>query len=145
MPQVLLDRVVVSPDVVGDGTAVAVSGREAMVYGLAVLLCWVVLIRLASLLVLVSPASLGDFTSMYSDQPPKLLVVMSMVWLPVTIPPCSGIAMVRDESPVAEDDDLMLRAIQTGALVLDGLQVVEVLLLGWVWLVFSTALVRVLV
>ena len=39
----------------------------------------------------------------------------------------------------------MLRAIQTGALVLDGLQVVEVLLLGWVWLVFSTALVRVLV
>ena len=70
---------------------------------------------------------------------------MSMVWLPVTIPPCSGIAMVRDESPVAEDDDLMLRAIQTGALVLDGLQVVEVLLLGWVELVFSTALVRVLV
>ena len=70
---------------------------------------------------------------------------MSMVWLPVTIPPCSGIAMVRDESPVAEDDDLILRAIQTGALVLDGLQVVEVLLLVWVWLVFSTALVRVLV
>ena len=126
----------------------AVSGREAMVYGLVVLLCWVVLIRLASLLVLASPVLLwlpGSVTFMYSDQPPKLLVIMSMVWLPVTMPPCSGIAMVRDESPVAEDDDLMLRAIQTGALVLDGLQVVEVLLLGWVWLVFSTALVRVLV
>ena len=143
MPQVLLDRVVVLFP-----TGMAVSGREAMVYGLVVLLCWVVLIRLASLLVLVSPVLLwlpGSVTSMYSDQPPKLLVVMSMVWLPVTMPPCSGIAMVRDESPVAEDDDLMLRAIQTGALVLDGLQVVEVLLLGWVWLVFSTALVRVLV
>ena len=47
----------------------AVSGREAMVYGLVVLLCWVVLIRLASLLVLVLPASLGDFTSMYRFQP----------------------------------------------------------------------------
>ena len=145
MPQVLSSRGNVLPDALSDGTAS--SGREAMVYGLVVLLCWVVLIRLASLLVLVSPVLLwlsGSVTSMYSDQPPKLLVVMSMVWLPVTMPPCSGIAMVRDESPVAEDDDLMLRAIQTGALVLDGLQVVEVLLLGWVWLVFSTALVRVL-
>ena len=140
------------PDVVGDGTAS--SGREAMVYGL-VLLCWVVLIRLASGLVLVSPASLGDFTSIYRYHHPLwLLVVMSMVWLPVTIPPCSGIAMVRDESPVAEDDDLILRAIQTGALGLDGSQVVLVLLLLLVWLVDSdwivglvdsTAFVRVLV
>ena len=60
------------PDALNSGTAVAVSGREAMVYGLVVLLCWVVLIRLASLLVLVLPVLLwlfGSVTSMYSDQP----------------------------------------------------------------------------
>ena len=69
MPQVLSSRGNVLPDalVLGDGTAV--SGREAMMYGLVVLLCWVVLIRLASGLVLVPPAPLGDFTSMYSFQP----------------------------------------------------------------------------
>ena len=67
MPQVLSSRGNVWPDALTDGTAV--SGREAMVYGLVVLLCWVVLIRLASGLVLVPPAPLGDFTSMYSFQP----------------------------------------------------------------------------
>ena len=69
---------------------------------------------------------------------------MSMVWLVVTMPPSLG--MVREILGLS-----MLRAIQTGALVLDEVQSVEVLLLGWlvvsgwVWLVDSTAFVRVLV
>ena len=69
---------------------------------------------------------------------------MSMIWLVVTMPPSLG--MVREILGLS-----MLRAIQTGALVLDGLQLVLVLLLvwlvvsGWVGLVDSTAFVRVLV
>ena len=62
---------------------------------------------------------------------------MSMVWLVVTMPPSLG--MVREILGLS-----MLRAIQTGALELDGLQLVLVLLLvwlvvsGWVGLVDST-------